>query len=54
VWAPRPREVVEAVRRWVDDPEERARAAAASRRVAKPKAARSIARLIADQVGIHD
>lgn len=54
VWAPRPREVVEAVRRWVEDPEERARAAAASRRVAKPQAARSIARLIADQVGVHD
>jgi 1,2-diacylglycerol 3-beta-galactosyltransferase len=54
VWAPRPREVVQAVKRWVDDPEERARAAAASRRVAKPKAARSIARLIADQVGVHD
>ena len=29
-------------------------AAAASRRVAKPKAARSIARLIADQAGVQD
>ena len=54
VWAPRPREVVEAVRRWVEDPEARAKAAAASRRVAKPDAARAIARLIADQVGVHD
>ncbi|MCC6498071.1 MAG: glycosyltransferase [Propionibacteriaceae bacterium] len=54
VWAPRPREVVEALRRWVEDPEARARAAAASRRVAKPDAARAIARLIADQVGVRD
>ncbi|PZQ41227.1 MAG: galactosyldiacylglycerol synthase, partial [Phenylobacterium zucineum] len=53
VWAPRPREVVDALRRWVDDPSARARAAEASRRAAKPDAARRIARLIADQVGIE-
>lgn len=53
VWAPRPREVVDAVRRWVEDPEARARAAAASSRVSKPRAAREIARLIADQVGVQ-
>ncbi len=52
VWAPRPREVVDALRRWVEDPVERERAAAASRRVARPGAAREIARLIADQVGL--
>ena len=54
VWAPRPREVVDALRRWVDDPAARQRAAEASRRAAKPDAARQIARLIADQVGIED
>ena len=53
VWAPRPREVVDALRRWVDDPAARQRAAEASRRAAKPDAARQIARLIADQVGIE-
>lgn len=52
VWAPRPREVVDALRRWVDDPVAREQAAEASRRAAKPDAARRIARLIADQVGI--
>ncbi|MGC3994946.1 MAG: glycosyltransferase [Propionicimonas sp.] len=52
VWTPRPREVVDAVRRWVEDPDARAAASAASRRAAKPEAARQIARLIADQVGI--
>ncbi|MFT4110846.1 MGDG synthase family glycosyltransferase [Propionicimonas sp.] len=52
VWTPRPREVVDAVRRWVEDPDARAAASAASRRAAKPDAARQIARLIADQVGV--
>ncbi len=54
VWAPRPREVVEALRRWVDDPAAREQAASASRRAAKPDAAREIARLIADQLGLSD
>ena len=53
VWAPRPREVVDAVKLWVENPEARARAAAAASRVARPAAARRIARLIADQVGVH-
>jgi len=52
VWAPRPREVVAALRRWVDDPAERERAAQASQRVARPDAARQVARLIAEQVGV--
>lgn len=52
VWAPRPREVVDALRRWVDDPEARRRASEASRRAANPDAARQIARLIADQLGV--
>lgn len=54
VWAPRPREVVDALRRWVDSPEARQAASEASRRAAKPEAAREIAQLIADQVGIHE
>jgi 1,2-diacylglycerol 3-beta-galactosyltransferase len=53
VWAPRPREVVDALRRWIDSPTAREAAAAASQRAAKPDAARRIARLIADQVGIN-
>lgn len=54
VWAPRPREVVEALRVWVEDPSARAQAAAASARAARPGAARQIARVIADQVGVRD
>lgn len=53
VWAPRPHQVVEAVRSWVLDPAALAAAAAASRRVAKPDAARQIARIIADRAGVY-
>jgi 1,2-diacylglycerol 3-beta-galactosyltransferase len=53
VWAPRPREVVDALRTWVEDPQARAEAAAASARAARPDAARHIARVIADQLGIR-
>lgn len=53
VWAPRPREVVAALRRWVEDPDVRAVAAGASARAARPQAAREIARVIADQVGVR-
>jgi 1,2-diacylglycerol 3-beta-galactosyltransferase len=52
VWAPRPHQVVEAVRRWVNDPAARQAASEASRRVAKPNAARQIAQIIADRVGV--
>jgi 1,2-diacylglycerol 3-beta-galactosyltransferase len=53
VWAPRPYEVVQAVTRWVTEPQERAWAAKAAARVAKPNAARDIARIIADHIGIR-
>ena len=53
VWAPRPHQVVDAVRRWVTDPAALKAAAAASTRVAKPDAARQIARIIADRAGVY-
>lgn len=53
VWAPRPYEVVQAVKRWVEEPKEREWASQAARRVAKPNAAVDIARIIADHVDIH-
>lgn len=52
VWAPRPREAVETLRRWVTVPAARAQVAASSRALGRPEAARQIARLIADQVGV--
>ncbi|MCE1173234.1 MAG: glycosyltransferase [Propionibacteriales bacterium] len=53
VWAPRPRAAVAAVRSWVEDPNQRAQAAAASAASAQPQAARDVARVIADQLGIR-
>lgn len=53
VWAPRPHQVVDAVARWVNDPDALAQAAQASRRVAKPNASREIARIIADRAGVY-
>ncbi len=53
VWAPRPRDVVDALRGWVADPQARAAAAEASAQAARPEASRLIARVIADQLGIR-
>lgn len=53
VWAPRPREVVETLRRWIEDPQARAEAVEASTRAARPQAAREIARVIADQMDVR-
>lgn len=50
VWAPHIREVVGNLRLWLDDPRLRARVAAASLRLARPEAARRIARLIHHQL----
>lgn len=52
VWAPRVRDVVSAVKTWVEDPQARQQAAEASRRLANPEAARRIARLIGDELGL--
>ena len=52
VWAPRPREVVNILRTWTDDPTTRERAAAISRRLARPDASHDIAQLIAQQLGV--
>lgn len=53
VWAPRPREVVDALRKWVEDPGARQQASEASFRMARPHASRDIALLLADQLGVR-
>ncbi len=50
VWAPRPSQVVEAVRNWIEHPERYQAAAEACRRIARPEAARQIARLIGQRL----
>ena len=47
VWAPRPRQVVQTLARWVADEAERQRYVANCERVARPDAARIMARIIA-------
>jgi 1,2-diacylglycerol 3-beta-galactosyltransferase len=53
VWAPTAHEVVDTLRSWLENPEKRRLAVAASRRLARPDAARQIARILAARVGIE-
>jgi len=53
VWAPRPGMVVKALRNWLKYPEERQEAVEACLRLARPKASRQIACLLASQVGLN-
>jgi 1,2-diacylglycerol 3-beta-galactosyltransferase len=52
VWAPRPTQIASAVSEWLLDPAKRAQACAASRRLARPQAARQIAHILADKLGV--
>jgi 1,2-diacylglycerol 3-beta-galactosyltransferase len=47
VWAPRPRQVVAAVQRWINEPDRLTQASRACQALARPQAAREIARLLA-------
>lgn len=53
IWAPRPESIVSTLRTWTENPGERLAAAAASLRLARPDAARRIARILAEQLGIE-
>lgn len=48
VWAPQPQQVVAAVRRWLERPELLEQARQACRELARPQAARKIARILAE------
>ncbi|HTX92206.1 MAG TPA: glycosyltransferase [Anaerolineales bacterium] len=52
VWAPEPLLVVRALTRWVCRPGERQKAIENCRRVARPDAARQIARLLGERIGL--
>ncbi len=52
VWAPNPQQVTATLRDWRFHPERREQVAAASRRAARPQAARTIARLLGAQLGL--
>ena len=52
VWAPEPNLVVNALRQWVNSPEQQQAAAAVCRQLARPHAARRIAQILASCVGV--
>jgi 1,2-diacylglycerol 3-beta-galactosyltransferase len=51
-WAPRPEQIVNALFHWLEHPEQRARAVENCQRVARPQAARQIAKILGEKVGI--
>jgi 1,2-diacylglycerol 3-beta-galactosyltransferase len=53
VWAPRPGQISAALKNWFDHPEEYAQAVAACQRLARPQAARQIARILADKLSTN-
>lgn len=52
VWAPEPETVVEAIRCWLDHPEQRVQAAEACLSLARPRAALDIAAVLMEQIGL--
>lgn len=53
IWAPETDRIVAALAEWLAHPEKHRQAAEASRRLARPQAAREIARLLAAQLGVE-
>ena len=51
-WAPQPEQIVTVLQAWIQNPGKRLKAAEACRRLARPQAARQIARLLARKVGV--
>lgn len=52
IWAPQPQKIVAALNTWLQDPARRLEAAAACRRLARPQAARQIARLLVEHLPV--
>jgi 1,2-diacylglycerol 3-beta-galactosyltransferase len=53
LWAPKTSYIVSALRAWISHPKQLELAAEACRQAARPKAAREIASLLADRLGIR-
>jgi 1,2-diacylglycerol 3-beta-galactosyltransferase len=52
VWAPQPEMMVAVIQNWIKHPKEREKVVAACQRLARPRAARQIACILAEQVGL--
>jgi len=53
VWAPGATDIVAALRSWIDNPWQRLQTAQACRQAARPDAAREIARLLGERLGVY-
>ncbi len=53
VWAPEPQETVAALRKWLEQPGEREKAAQICEKLARPGASREIARILAGRIGLQ-
>ncbi|MBN2117666.1 MAG: glycosyltransferase [Anaerolineales bacterium] len=53
VWAPRPQDVVRTLTRWISRPAERRKVIENCRRAGKPEAARTIAHIIGERLGLE-
>ena len=53
IWAPSPQDVVRTLTRWISRPAERQKVIENCRRAGKPKAARTIARILGEKLGLH-
>ncbi len=53
VWAPKPVDVVRALTRWISRPEERRKIIENCRRAGRPEAARTIAHIVGDKLGLE-
>ncbi len=53
VWAPQPEQIVEALQEWIEHPELLHEAVECSQNLARPDAARKIARILAEQLGVE-
>ncbi len=54
VWAPKPAEVVRALTRWISRPEERKKVIENCRRAGRPEAAKTIAGIIGETLGLEE
>ncbi len=54
IWAPRTDLIINALRNWVNNPDQRIQASAACHRLARPNAARQIAQILAPWAGVNN
>ncbi len=54
VWAPKPQDVVRTLTRWISRPQEREQVIQNAKRIARPDAARRIARVVGERLGLTE